>query len=361
MASPSADEAPGKRGQSRLSSRFAFPPFRATELACVYGSSSLGGEALRKTNTSFTGKRLLLVACSLVMLGALASAINWERLLEAFRHVSPVPLLFAFLLTLLFPLLGTLRWLAVLRALGVRIEAGRAFEVVMACQPVGNLTPGKAGDFLKATAVHSNTLGLGSVLAERVIDVAVLGVFGVTFGLIAGSWLAVAGGLVGIGGAATIILGARLIARLIAGRPIAIKLEGFLKVFPRLASRPRLLTACVLSSALNWFLSMVQLWFLLDAFGARAPLTFVIAILPAATFSGLLPIPTFAGAGPRDAALLYLSVGIIDPAAMLASSIMYTFFGYFLLGLAGLPFLGALTRGHDRAHSASHEGSSLPP
>ncbi|HMZ51811.1 MAG TPA: lysylphosphatidylglycerol synthase transmembrane domain-containing protein, partial [Candidatus Sumerlaeota bacterium] len=145
-------------------------------------------------------------------------------------------------------------------------------------------------------------------------------------------------------GAAAIIVGARTVASLIKGRPLAEKLNGFLLVFPRLARQRRLLVACVVSSSLNWFLSMLQLWMLLHAFGAQAPLTLAVAILPAATFAGLLPIPTFAGAGPRDAALLYLTLNRVDPAAMLAASIVYTFFGYFLLGLAGLPFLKELTR-----------------
>lgn len=295
------------------------------------------------------GKRhgqLLLVLGTVIILTILATTVEWSRLATAFLQVRPAPLLFAFVLTLFFPILCTFRWLAVLQSQGVRLGYWRAFEVVMACQPVGNLTPGKAGDFLKATACHSKVVGLGSVLAERVVDVIILGIFGVTFGIAVGSWQSVLGGCVGLGGGTAIILTARLAAKLLKGKPLAAKLEGFLTVFPGLARQPRLLAACALSSASNWFLSMLQLWFLLEAFGTTASLPLIIAVLPAATFAGLIPIPTFAGAGTRDTALLFLTKGLIDPASMLAASIIYTFFGYFLLGLAGLPFLGALTRGH---------------
>ncbi|MCC6546436.1 flippase-like domain-containing protein [Candidatus Sumerlaeota bacterium] len=286
----------------------------------------------------------LLGLCTLVILGVLATTVDWRRLWNAFLGADGEMLFLSLVLTVFFPVLCTTRWLAVLKSQGVKMPFGRAFRIVMACQPVGNLTPGKAGDFIKGTVCPSRSVGLGTVLAERVVDVAVLGVFGLLFGAIVNSPTAMLGGLVGVGGAVAIIVGARTLASLIRGKPLAEKLNGFLLVFPRLARRPRLLAACVLSSALNWFLSMMQLWLLLHAFGEKAPLTLIIAILPAATFAGLIPIPTFAGAGPRDAALLYLTLNRVDQAAMLAASIVYTFFGYFLLGLAGLPFLKELTR-----------------
>mgnify|MGYP006311400611 CR=1 FL=1 len=62
------------------------------------------------------------------------------------------------------------------------------------------------------------------------------------------------------------------------------------------------------------------------------------------TVVGLLLPVSLAGMGTRDAALLYLSRGLIEPPALLASSIVYTFLGYFLMGALGLPFLDALTR-----------------
>ncbi|MEO8376573.1 MAG: lysylphosphatidylglycerol synthase transmembrane domain-containing protein [Candidatus Sumerlaeota bacterium] len=286
----------------------------------------------------------LLIVCTVIILGILAMKVDWHRLMEAFRTADGELVIMALVLTAFFPVLCTTRWLSVLRSQRVKMTFSRAFRIVMACQPVGNLTPGKAGDFLKGTVCPSRSVGLGTVLAERVVDVAVLGVFGLLFGALVGSQTAMLGGCIGVGGAAVIIIGARTVATLIKGRPLAEKLNGFLLVFPRLAREPRLLLACVLSSTLNWFLSMLQLWLLLHAFGEHTALPLIIAILPAATFAGLIPIPTFAGAGPRDAALLYMTMNSVDPAAMLAASIVYTFFGYFLLGLAGLPFLNELTK-----------------
>lgn len=285
----------------------------------------------------------MLAASSLVILLLLASLVDWGNLGAVVREAAPFPLFAAFLLTLFFPVLNALRWLAVVRATGEVMSFGRSFRITMACWPVGTLTPGKAGEMLKGAALSDRTAGLGTVFTERVIDVAVLGVYGVLFGALAGSLWAVVGGLVGLGGAAFILLGARAAIPLLGEKKLAGKLRAFLAVSPMLFARPRLLVACVLASALNWFLSMAQLWFLLLAFGAPAPWVLIVGILPAATFAGLLPL-TIAGAGTRDSALLLLAAGRIDAAALLASSIAYTLLGYFFLGVAGLPFLGALTR-----------------
>lgn len=290
-------------------------------------------------------KQLLLLAVSLVLLFLLGRLVDWGEVWAAARSAAPGPLAMAVLLTFFFPLLNQLRWMAVLNALDVPMSFGRAFRLTMASWPVGTLTPGKAGEAIKANAIPDRLLGLGSVVAERVVDVAVLGVFGVVFGLWTGSGWALLGGCVGIGGAGAVVLGARVTERALRGRKAGEKLRGFLSVAPRLAKRPAAFAACILASALNWFLSMAQLAYLLEAFGSPVPWTAIMAILPAATFVGLLPV-TLAGIGTRDGALLFLSRGMADPAALLASSIIYTFLGYFLLGGMGLPFLGALT---DRA------------
>jgi uncharacterized membrane protein YbhN (UPF0104 family) len=304
-------------------------------------------------------KQFFLLGVSLLLLVLLGTLVDWTEVWGAMSRARPVPLILAFLLTLLFPLFNLLRWLAVLRALDVPMTFGRAFRITMACWPVGTLTPGKAGELIKANAVTDRMVGLGSVIAERVIDVAVLGVFGVVFGLIIGSFWATIGGLAGIGGAAAVVLFARVLEGLLKGKKLGTKLHGFLAVAPRLAARPRFLLACVLASGTNWFLSMAQLALLLEAFGSTTRLPLIVAILPAATFAGLLPI-SIAGIGTRDAALLFLARGAVDPAALLASSIVYTFLGYFLLGVLGLPFLDALTA-RDHLVEDDKSGNGMKP
>lgn len=287
-------------------------------------------------------KHGLLAASSVLIVFLLGMKVEWPAVGRAMAAADSGFLMSAFLATLTFPFLNTVRWMSVLWALDVRIEPMRAFRFIMALWPVGTLTPGKAGELLKAAFVKPRLVGLGSVLAEHVVDVGVLGVFGIVFGAAQNNVKALAGGMFGLAAAAGVVVGARVASRILRGKPLGEKLEGFLAVGPRLWAHPRLLALCVGSSALNWFLSMLQLWFLLRAFGEEAPLGLVMAILPAATFAGLLPV-SIAGAGTRDAAFLILAAGSVSEPAMLAASIVYTLLGYFLLGIAGLAFLGELT------------------
>jgi hypothetical protein len=292
-------------------------------------------------------RQAVLFAVALLLLAVLASAVEWGKLAVTLRSAQPLPLLAAFLLTLLFPVLNMLRWESVLLANRVRVPRRRLFAITMACWPVGTLTPGKAGELLKGMAVKNRQVGLGSAIAERVVDVAVLGVYGTILGLVWGNKWAVLGGLFGLAAAGGVVLFGGVLARVLSGKKLGEKISGFLKVFPRLWQSPGLLLACALASGLNWFLSMLQLHLLLHAFGAEVSLGFICAILPAATFAGLVPI-TPAGVGTRDAALLFLAGGVIDPAALLAASIVYTLFGYFFLGACGLPFLHHLAPSVDR-------------
>jgi len=282
-----------------------------------------------------------------VILLLLSRLVEWGELRETFARARWIPLFAAFVVTLPFPLMNTLRWYAVLKAVRAPVSLWRAFEITMACWPIGILTPGKAGELLKATVVPRKTIGVGTVFAEKVIDLFLLGVYGVVFGAIVRSFWCTMGGAAALGASATILFTARSAARLFRGKKIGEKLQGLVDVLPRLMRQKRLLAACALSSAMNWFLSIAQMWFLLEAFGAPTPLPLVIAIVPGATLAGLLPIPTAGGAGPREAAFLFLGGAFITREPLFAAAIMYSVLGYFMLGAMGLPFLGALTKARE--------------
>jgi hypothetical protein len=286
-------------------------------------------------------KQLFLYLFALGLLGALASMVEWTALAAAIASADLLVLLAACLLTALFPVLNMLRWQAVLLATGTNLPRKRLFAITMACWPIGTLTPAKAGEFLKGLAVPDRTKGVGAALAERVVDVAVLGCYGAAFGLLVGNPWAIAGGLFGLAAAGGVLVAGQLVLGFVPEGKLRTKLGALLSVLPTLAAHPRYLSACVLASALNWFLSMWQLQLVLLAFGESVPLELCVAILPAATFAGLLPL-TPAGIGTRDFALLFLAAGAIPEATLLASSIVYTLAGHFLPSVAGLPFLWSI-------------------
>lgn len=276
---------------------------------------------------------------------ALGALVDWARVAQVVAEAQPALLAAGALIVLTFPPLNAVRWWSVLRAVDIPLSYAECLRVTLACWPLGTLTPAKAGEFLKANAVRDHaplSRGIGTALAERVIDVGVLGLYGVVFGIAVGAWVAAAVGLAALGAAsvACVALGpvAALVVRRRPDSGLARKLANLLEVLPALIARPKWLFLCAGSSALNWFLSMAQLWLLLQAFGAPTSLTLLAAILPAATFAGLLPI-TIAGAGTRDGMLLLLAQGAVSPPALLAASTVYTLTGYFGLGVLGLPFL----------------------
>ncbi len=283
-------------------------------------------------------KFTIFAALTLILLVLLGSYVQWGELLECLKNAKATPLLVAFLLTLLFPILNTTRWLSIIRTGKEKVSFTKAFKVTMACWPLGTLTPGKAGDLVKAVALKDRSFSVGTVVAERLIDIFVLGTFGLLFGIVYQAWYGAILGAAGVFGSLVLYMLAWNLPLSLLPKKIAIKLVAFRTVFPGLCRHPKLFVCAFLSSALNWFLSIAQLHYLLLAFGSSVDIAYLCAILPGATFIGLLPL-TIAGAGTRDAALLFLSQNIIPQASLFAASIVYTFLGYFFLGLIGLPFM----------------------
>ncbi len=287
-----------------------------------------------------------LAGMTVLILAALAWRVEWRALGAALSAGDAGLVAASSALCLLFPLLNAVRWLAVLRALGIDPGFARTLRITLAVWPVGTLTPAKAGEFLKAAAIRDLApmpSAMGSALSERVVDVGVLGALGLAGGIASHSPPAACVGGAALLAAALAVPALHFAERFTAAsdRPLARKLSALAGTLPALVRSPRHLALCAGASAVNWGLSIVQLHLLLSAFGSKPSLAAVTGALPAATFAGLLPV-TIAGAGTRDAALAVLLSE--DPARLLAAGVVYTLTGYFGLGIVGLPFLGELRR-----------------
>ena len=82
----------------------------------------------------------------------------------------------------------------------------------------------------------------------------------------------------------------------------------------------------------------VQTKLLFDGVGVGVPLGFTAAALPVAIFVGLLPI-TCGGMGTRDSAIAVLFAEFATAPQALAVALLYSFFGYWLLAVVGIPFV----------------------
>jgi hypothetical protein len=287
-----------------------------------------------------------------IFLAGLTAVVFWfvlQRLdlgevRATFRRAKWSWVVLAGLVTVTFPIFSALRWRRMLAALGHPIEFGEAFEMIMAAWPMGTITPSKAGDVVKAYYLKGRVpvrIVLGSVLAERAIDVLVLlalALFGcLAFGRMQLALFSGAGLLAGVLG----ILVA-LKVKLPLPPKLAQKIEGVLLSLRTLGESPSLLGSVLLLTVLNWMASIVQVVLCYKAFGVDVPLLFTIGALPLAIFVGLLPV-TLSGMGTRDSALIALFAVATDPEVppevSLGVGLLYTLFGYGLPGLAGIPFM----------------------
>ena len=70
---------------------------------------------------------------------------------------------------------------------------------------------------------------------------------------------------------------------------------------------------------------------------------YTVAVVPIAIFVGLVPV-TIAGMGTRDAALIYLFSAYASDSASITVGLFFSLLRYWVLALAGIPFLGNLQR-----------------
>jgi uncharacterized protein (TIRG00374 family) len=93
------------------------------------------------------------------------------------------------------------------------------------------------------------------------------------------------------------------------------------------------------TSVFIWFLHLLQIWLFTLALRAVVPFLANLALSPLAILAGLLPIPTFGGAGTRDGALVALYAPYFAAPTALALGLLCTA-RYILPALGGLPFAG---------------------
>ncbi len=252
----------------------------------------------------------------------------------------PLPLAGGILLTVSFPVLSAWRWSGLMAGLSRPLSVREALSLIMACWTLSTLTPSKGSDLAKAWFLRGRmpvSTVLGSVLAERLLDVMTLLAF-CLIGALAYQWrsLAVASGALLLAGiaatAALLTLQVPLPARL------APKAERMLEALRVLLARPGLLFRVLALTTANWLASILQVWLFYLALGSPVSIWRVLATVPAAIFVGLLPI-TIAGMGTRDAALIRLMAQSAPAPVSLGVGLLYSICGYWLPGLAGLPFL----------------------
>lgn len=300
---------------------------------------------------------LLLIAVTATTLAFLFRQIDPRAVGAALATIPANAWILATLLTGSFPVFSALRWRLTLRAIGHEVSFFRCLAIVLGVSPLSAIAPSKVGDLLKAISFRGE-IGIlevgGTVLTERALDVITLAALALLGSLVVGQALLarIAALIVAAG-----ILGLLLLPLLVSSVPKATlrqKLERVLRVLHALRARPALAFGIVTFTVVNWLASVVQTHLLLHAVGGEPSFLLTLAVLPIAIFVGLLPI-TVGGMGTRDAALVALLAPTVAAPQALSVGLLYSFFGYWLLALLGLPFLkSALFRKEQRTGNLEH-------
>lgn len=292
-------------------------------------------------NKPSIGRLIVIIVLTIFIVFVLFKTfVNINDFINVFKKAEFSLILIAIVIGLSGPLLSVLRWRFILLISGHKVPIKRTINIIMSVWPL-SILPGRLGDFARSYPLRkevSAAVSAGATLFEKIIDIIVLLIFsGVGFLFIGKTAFSV----ILLAVAAAVLPALFLISPLIINylpKFVSLKLSLILTVFKFKTLKNRYFFLAVLSSAANWSASVLETWILFLAFGAALPIVLVISYFPLAIFIGLLPI-SIAGIGTRDSALIAFFINKATPAQSLAAGIGYSFIGYFLFAIVGIPFL----------------------
>ena len=291
---------------------------------------------------------LIYSTLDIAAIGTVLAGVDWAYLGPGLGLVGVLIGLSAWRLTWLTPAdhpLGMPESLRLILAAGVlnMVMPSRMGDLAKAY--FMTLRTGMSGALALSVSVFEKAIDLVGLLAWCVIGLAVAhgGTVGGLFFQLA---LAATAGLLALL-LGLIFAGGRLMALSGPLLPAAMRdrFLGFLAawshVHGHLHGRRRRLPVIKAFSVGLWLLHLVQLWLFAMAIGP-VPFTAVLALMPLALLTGLIPM-TFAGIGTRDAAIVFLFAPWLSPEQAAALGLLATL-RYLLPALIGIPVVGPYMR-----------------
>lgn len=283
------------------------------------------------------------LAITIAILIYLASEIDMRAAALAVVRVDPRYLALVLVLVACDRVVMILRWVLLLRASRVEIEARDAARIFLISSFVGSFLPaGIGGDVARAYGlwkVTSDTAeALASVAIDRVLGIVALLVMGVA-GLVAttttiSDWRLVASIVLLLGGCLALLWADRLVAALMPARlgeqRLGRRLRGIGSALSRYRSRPGALAHVLAWSIAVQILRIVQAYVLGLGLGILIPFRYYLVFMPVALLMLLLPI-SVSGFGLPQAMIVWLTrpLGTPDEQSFALSTLIV------LTGLAG--------------------------
>jgi len=286
-------------------------------------------------------KTLLLVSITLLIFYLLFRRIDFFAVLDILKRVSIWYLLLAFLLTMLSIVMLVLRWQEILKSMNHRVPFLRCFLIVVGIWPLSAISPSKSGDLLRANSLRNEipvSKVAGSVLTERALDILSLVVFSLVGSIIFGKLEILFIAIIILAVITLVFIIANIGLRLPIKEVWQEKLDNLLLSTRTFAQNKWTFVLIVFLTFGKSFAQILQAKILFHAVDVQVPLLIAAAVFPIAIFVGLIPI-TLSGMGTRDSAIVFFFSGYASVSQALAVGILYSFFGYWLLSIIGLPLM----------------------
>jgi uncharacterized membrane protein YbhN (UPF0104 family) len=285
----------------------------------------------------------LLPLLGLALLVWLLASVRLADLAAALLSADPAPLALASAAAIVPLCLNAARWRLILEPMGIVVGYREAFAATAKGTFLGELTPGKLGDFarvrLLAGAPGASFPGLlSSVAVDRAYDVVALCLFAIASLALDGEALAPE-----VGGRGLMAAGALLAAgvALLSAEGVARRALRPLVLFIARAGGPavqggveqclssigalrwRTHAASLALSASGWAARLLVMYLLARALGIDAPYASIFLAGTVGVLASLLPI-SFSGLGPREGAVVYfLGKAGVPAGSALALSLLY--------------------------------------
>ena len=294
-------------------------------------------------------RRILSATVAIATFWVLTTLVNWEEAYENFLQTNLLLFTAGASLTLLWPLVGAARWKNVVNALGHTVTFYKALKAVMIAFSANIFAPAKSGDLVKVLVmkeIAGKKVLMSGVLAERMGDLFVLGLFSAIGGVILDKYLESS---IGLGVMVGIIIGVFMVSRI----QLRHKKGWFHKIWQVATSSsmlwfqsPSNMGKAMLWSGVNWGLAGVQVWLFFLAMGGGVSLLTVLALFPITVLITLFPV-TPGGLGIRESAFVFLFMPYSEPHISIAASLGYYICNTGITGIMGFVFVHSHLSGNN--------------
>jgi len=283
---------------------------------------------------------IFLILITISVFYFIFSKIELGSVITVFRQADSTLLIYGLMVTLLFPIVMAKRWQVVLNQMNCNLSFKSALVITMSVFPFNAFLPSKSGDLVKALLIRKKlnaSKTIGSVLAERSMDMLVLTVLSVCGLYLSKQYSLLMVPLLIILAISSLVILSRFNIKLRFADRWNRRINDLLLSLRIISKKKIVLIQVVLLTICSWILTFIQVILFFRAFSIDIPLPVIFGNIPLSIFVGIIPV-TFAGMGTRDSAMIVLFSSYAPPAIMLSIGLLYSLTGYFILAVLGIPF-----------------------